>query len=160
MSRKASTIFMNKAHIIPTAVALLLSLLPACRQTGAVNAEMLRETICSQRIAVTPHQPEWVTEERDTHPVSDADLPKLRNLLSRGSARFVPEQYYRDEEEGNRGDTSSELFYLYGDNYQCLGGRVIDEQVYMDDLELTEETRKALYTLLQPYLQKLPKEKN
>lgn len=149
---------MKSAHLVPTIATLALTLIPACRQTGAVSAEMLRETICAQNIAVTPHQPEWVTDTKDTHPVSDADLPRLRNLLTRGSLRFIPDQYYQDETEGNRNDTTTDLFYLYGDNSQCLGGRVINEQVYMDDLELDEETRRELYTLLQPYLQKLPRE--
>ncbi len=125
-----------------------------------VNAEMLRETINSPRMAVTPHQPAWVSEKEEIHPLTAADLQKVQSILRQGDFRYVAEKYYRDEESGNRGDTSSELFYLYGDNAQCLGGRVVDKQIYMDDLDLDEPLRRELYSILTPYLQKLPKDSN
>ncbi|MBQ8516736.1 MAG: hypothetical protein IJ498_04055 [Akkermansia sp.] len=146
--------------IAPFLASLLLSLslLPSCQQTGTVNEEMILETLNCPRIAVTPHQPAWVSEQSDFHLLSAADLQKVRSLLKTADMRFVADKYYRDEEDGNRGDSSSELFYLYGDNAQCLGGRVINGQVYMDDLELEEPQRIELYTLLKPYLQKLPRD--
>lgn len=143
--------------------SLLLSaaaLLSSCQQGGMVNAEMLRETINCARMAVTPHQPFWVSEKQDIHPLSPADLQSVQAILREGDLRYVSEKYYRDEESGNRGDTSAELFYLYGDNSQCLGGRVVNGQVYMDDLDIDENRRTELYNILKPYLQKLPEENN
>lgn len=146
--------------IAPFLASLLLSLslLPSCQQTGTVNEEMIHETLNCPRIAVTPHQPAWVSEQSDFHLLSAGDLQKVRTMLMGADTRFVADKYYQDEEEGNRGDTSSTLFYLYGDNAQCLGGRVLNGQVYMDDLELDEPLRIELYKLLKPYLQKLPRE--
>ena len=137
---------------------LPLALLPACQQTGTVNVEMIHETLNCPKMAVTPHQPAWVSEPADFHPLTAGDLQKVRDILMKADTRFVADKYYQDEEEGNRSDTSSALFYLYGDNAQCLGGRVINGQVYMDDLELEEPSRIDLYNLLKPYLQKLPRE--
>lgn len=135
-------------------------MMTACQQAGMVNAEMLRETINSSRMAVTPHQPAWVSEKKDIHPLSAADLQRVQSILRGGDARYVAEKYYRDEENGNRGDSSSELFYLYGDNAQCLGGRVVGGQVYMDDLDIGEQQRTELYNILKPYLQQLPQDSN
>lgn len=148
---------MKTARFLAT-LLLPLALLPACQQTGTVNIEMIHETLNCPRIAVTPHQPAWVSEPTDFHPLTSGDLQKVRTMLMGADTRFVADKYYQDEEEGNRGDTSSSLFYLYGDNAQCLGGRVINGQVYMDDLELDEPQRMELYKLLKPYLQKLPRE--
>ena len=139
-------------------ILLTGSLFPSCQQGGMVNEEMLRETINCTRIAVTPHQPAWVSEQKDIHLLSAADLLKVKSILRNGDARYVAEKYYRDEEGGNRDDSSSELFYLYGDNAQCLGGRVVNEQVYMDDLDIEEAQRIELYNILKPYLKKLPKD--
>ena len=137
---------------------LLGIMMSSCQQAGMVNAEMLRETINSSRMAITPHQPAWVSEKKDIHPLSAADLQKVQRILREGDTRYVAEKYYRDEESGNRSDTSSELFYLYGDNAQCLGGRVINGQVYMDDLDIETQQRTELYHILKPYLQQLPQD--
>lgn len=139
-----------------TAIALLGSfMIPACQQTGTVNETVYQETINSTKMAVTPHQPIWLTEEKDIHKLSPADLARVQQLLRQGTMRFVAEKYYRDENEGNRGDSSHQLFYLYGGNGQCLGARIIGTEVYMDDLEQEQAQRQELYTLLKPYLQKL-----
>ncbi len=144
-------------HLL-TLSLLVCGLWTSCQQTGTVNTEMLRETLSCRKMAVTPHQPAWLSEQKDIHPLSAADLQKVQTILRSGSTRHVADRYYRNEEEGNRGDSSSNLFYLYGDNAQCLGGRVINGQVYMDDLKLNEPQRRELYRILTPYLQKLPKE--
>lgn len=152
MTRRMKTARFLAKFLLP------LALLPACQQTGTVNVEMIHETLNCPKMAVTPHQPAWVSEPADFHPLTAGDLQKVRALLMKADTRFVADKYYQDEEEGNRSDTSSALFYLYGDNAQCLGGRVINGQVYMDDLELEEPSRIELYNLLKPYLQKLPRE--
>lgn len=149
-----------KLHALFTPLLLGSALISSCQQAGMVNAEMLRETINSSRMAITPHQPAWVSEKKDIHPLSAEDLLKVQHILRQGHTRYVAEKYYRDEESGNRGDTSSELFYLYGDNAQCLGGRVADGQIYMDDLDIEAQQRTELYNILKPYLQKLPQDSN
>lgn len=139
--------------------AALVLFMPACiyQQSGAVNKALFEETLKAERIAVTPSQPGWLLEKPQVHHLSAADLDTVRMLLRKGKVRNIPDAYYHSVEDGNRGDTTDNTFYLYGSNMQCLGARVIGDSVLMDDLELDEATQKELFRVLRPYLIKLYK---
>lgn len=57
------------------------------------------------------------------------------------------ESHYREE------GTSERVFYLYASSGQCLGAKVVEEQVQLDDFDLTEEDGRALYRMLLPHLE-------
>lgn len=123
--------------------------------SGAVGAESVAETLASPTMAVTANNPGWLLDEKDIHPLSAAQVAKVKAILTAGEVREVPERYYRDASAGNRGDNSDALFYLYASNAQCLGGRVLEDRVMMDDFNLCEEAQKELFTLLHPQLKQL-----
>lgn len=145
--------------IFSISLLALALLMPACtyQQSGALNKELFEATMQSKRIAVTPSQPGWLLEKPQVHTLSAADLETVRGLLRKGTMRSIPDAYYYSVADGNRGDTTVNTFYLYGSNMQCLGARVINDRVMMDDLELDEATEKELYRVLRPYLAKLYK---
>ncbi len=131
--------------------------LGACTSTpGSMTREGVAEMLSAQKVAVTPRDPGWLLEQKDIHLLSDADRAKVCEMLRREPVREVDEKYYRKAELGNRGDTSKQIFYLYGDNYQCLGGRVVEgKRVLMDDLEMEDAEAQELYRVLLPYIRKL-----
>lgn len=150
---------MRTGMAILAAMAATLALAMCSHRYGSVSEEGVKEAIMSPRLAITPHEPGWLLDQRRIHLLSEAQAAKTRTILQAGTVRSVPETYYRDAEQGNRGDTTSQLFYLYAENGQCLGGRVIGDKVYMDDMDLTEQQSKELYTLFLPALKKvLPKQ--
>lgn len=131
-------------------------LLPACTTTsGAVGAESVAEMLTAPKMAVTATNPGWLLDDKDIHPLTAAQVVRVKEILRAGELREVSEKYYRDASEGNRGDSTDALFYLYASNAQCLGGRVLEERVLMDDFNLSEEAEKELFTLLRPQLNKL-----
>lgn len=132
-------------------------LLAACSYftRGSVGEESFSEMMTATKMAVTAQRPGWLLEEGDIHPLSAAQVARVKEILHAGELRYVPERYYRDAAEGNRGDSTDALFYLYAGNAQCLGGRVIGEHVLMDDFDLSDEAESELYTLLRPQLKKL-----
>lgn len=131
-------------------------LLPACTTTsGAVGAESVAEMLTAPKMAVTATNPGWLLDDKDIHPLTAAQVVRVKEILRAGELREVSEKYYRDASEGNRGDSTDALFYLYASNAQCLGGRVLEERVLMDDFNLSEEAEKELFTLLRPQLKKL-----
>lgn len=106
-------------------------------------------------MSITPCVPGWLLEPGQIHRLSDSEIKQLRLILRRGEVRKVHEKYYRDPSQGNRGDSTTCIFYLYASNAQCLGGRVVGNRVLMDDFTLKEEDSKALYALLRPHLQQV-----
>ena len=148
-------LLMNTTHLITLALAGAV-ILPACQQNyGSVDAPAVRETLASPRLSVTPATPDWLQEQQDNHPLTAQQMTRLRTLLQDAPVRKVPERYYRSAGEGNRGDSTENVFYIYGSNEQCLGGRVLPGRVMMDDLELEEPAQQELYKLLRPQLKKL-----
>lgn len=138
-----------------------LAALSSCTSTrGSVGEETFAEMMTSPEMAITACQPGWLLEAKDIHPLSPAQVARVKEILKAGELRHVSERYYRSAEQGNRGDDSSSLFYLYAANAQCLGGRVIGEHVLMDDFELEEEAQHELYTLLRSQLSQLPSSAN
>lgn len=123
--------------------------------SGSVSAESVAEMLNSPSMAVTATNPGWLLEDKDIHPLSSAQVAKVREILRAGEVREVSERYYRSASEGNRGDSTDALFYLYASNAQCLGGRVLEDRVMMDDFNLGEEAQKELFSLLHPQLKKL-----
>lgn len=115
----------------------------------------MAEMLNSPSMAVTATNPGWLLEDKDIHPLSSAQVAKVREILRAGEVREVSERYYRSASEGNRGDSTDALFYLYASNAQCLGGRVLEDRVMMDDFDLSEEAQKALFSQLHPQLKKL-----
>lgn len=146
---------MRTGMAILAAMAASLALAMCSHRYGSVSEEGVKEAIMSPQLSITPHEPRWLLDQSRIHPLTEAQAQKARVILRSGVVRSVPETYYRDAEQGNRGDTSSQLFYLYAGNGQCLGGRVIGEKVYMDDLELSEQQSKELYSLFLPALKKV-----
>lgn len=146
-----------KASLFLSLLALAaFVLLPACTTTsGAVGAESVAEMLTAPKMAVTATNPGWLLDDKDIHPLTAAQVVRVKEILRAGELREVSEKYYRDASEGNRGDSTDALFYLYASNAQCLGGRVLEERVLMDDFNLSEEAEKELFTLLRPQLKKL-----
>lgn len=147
---------MMKASFFLSLAALSVLLLPSCKTTsGAVGAESVAETLSAPKMAVTATNPGWLLEEKDIHPLTAAQVARVKEILRAGELREVSEKYYRDASAGNRGDSTDALFYLYASNAQCLGGRVLEDRVLMDDFNLSEEAEKELFSLLRPQLKKL-----
>lgn len=131
-------------------------MLPSCKTTsGSVGAESVAETLSAPKMAVTATTPGWLLEEKDIHPLTAAQVARVKEILRAGELREVSEKYYREASAGNRGDSTEALFYLYASNAQCLGGRVLEDRVLMDDFNLSEESEKELFSLLRPQLRKL-----
>lgn len=149
---------MKRFFGVPAALfsALLTLSLSGCSSTsGSVGAESFAEMMTAPSMAVTDTNPGWLLEKSDIHPLSAAQVARVKEILQAGELREVSERYYRSASEGNRGDSTNALFYLYASNAQCLGGRVIEDRVMMDDLNLSEEAERELFTLLHPQLKKL-----
>lgn len=132
-------------------------LLVTCAQPyGSVGDVAVQEALQAESMAVTPCIPGWLLEPEQIHKLSPTELEQVRQILNRSQVRRVHERYYRDEFDGNRGDTTGYIFYLYASNAQCLGGRVADAgEILMDDFQMSDEDARALYSLLRPHLQKL-----
>lgn len=145
---------MKYAFLLTAAAAALLS---ACSSAnyGSVDAASVTETLRAPRMAVTPDKPEWLLDAKDVHPLSPVELKQVKELLGAAEVRRVAERYYRSADQGNRGDTTDKVFYLYASNEHCLGGRVFPGRVMMDDFNMTEEAQQELYGILQPQLEKL-----
>lgn len=145
----------------PTVFAILISLasgalLVTCTQRyGSVAQESVAETLTSDVIAVTPCIPGFLLEPEQIHRLSPGETRHLRTILRHGEMRVVHESHYRDNNPGLREDMVKGVFYLYGSNYQCLGGRVEGDKVLMDDIELSEDDSRDLYRLLLPHLRKV-----
>lgn len=136
--------------------AAAVVLLPACTTTsGAVGVESVAEMLTAPKMAVTATSPGWLLDDKDIHPLTAGQVARVKEILRAGELREVSEKYYRDASEGNRGDSTDALFYLYASNAQCLGGRVLEDRVLMDDFNLSEEAEKELFSLLHPQLKKL-----
>lgn len=122
---------------------------------GSVSKQSVLEALAEPRLALTPHQPRWLLDKGQVLQLSASEVQMVRKLLSSGEVRLVPEVYYRDETQGNRGDDSTRLFYLYAGNGQCLGGRVQGQRVLMDDFDLPDSAQAELYALFCSKLAKL-----
>lgn len=147
---------MKASLFLSLAAVAALGLLPSCSSTsGAVGAESFSEMMNAPSMALTATSPGWLLEEKDIHRLSAAQVARVKEILRVGELREVSEKYYRDASQGNRGDSTDALFYLYASNAQCLGGRVLQDRVLMDDFNLSEEAEKELFTLLHPQLKKL-----
>lgn len=134
----------------------IVLLLSACRQTsGSVIPENVAEMLQSPRMAVTDSLPGWMLENRSISALTSGEIAELRTLLLPEQVRDVPEKYYRDTAEGDRGDASDTTFYIYASNAQCLGGRVVKGKVLMDDFSLSDEQQLRLTSLLMPHLRKI-----
>ena len=141
-------------RIVLAAAAALVA--GACSQpNGALSQSAVNATLKAPKLAVTPYEPSWLQEPSQQHLVSDSQRVGLRKLLKDAKVRRIPDSMYRSAEEGNRGDNSQRLFYLYGSNAQCLGARVVEQRVLLDDLGMDERTESALYNLLYPQLKLL-----
>ncbi len=143
-----------KKFLFLTACAALLAACSA-QNYGSVSSEAIQEVLKAPKMAVTPDTPGWLLKEKDIHPLSDVELTQVRELLAAAEVRQVAERYYRSADQGNRGDTTDKVFYLYASNAQCLGGRVFPGRVMMDDFNMSEEAQQELYGILQPKLEKL-----
>lgn len=147
---------MRKSAVFTILVTLMSAgLLVTCAQRyGSVAQESVVETLSSDAIAVTPRIPGFLLEPGQIHRLSSSEMRLLRTLLRGGKMRVVHERYYHDDVPGRRED-SGKVFYLYGSNEQCLGGRVVGDMVEMDDIELSEPDSRDLYRLLYRHLVKV-----
>ena len=157
LGRMGAKGYKMKTAILNTAIVLAAGwVLGACAQgNGALSQGAVRATLAAQTLMVTPATPEWVQQGSEQHKLGDAERTQLRSLLKGAQVRHVPDSMYRSAEEGNRSDSSDRVFYIYGSNGQCLGARVVDQRVMLDDLDLDEATQQRLYTLLRPHLSRL-----
>lgn len=149
---------MTWTHKISVAVPVLLGvgLLVTCAQRyGSVAQESVAETLTSDAIAVTPCIPGFLLEPEQIHRLTAGEMRHLRTILRHGEMKVVHESHYRDAAPGQREDMMKGVFYLYGSNAQCLGGRVEGDRVIMDDIELSEADSKDLYRLLYRHLVKV-----
>lgn len=139
--------------VLPALLALTACSAP---RYGSVSEEGVREALASPQFAVTPREPGWLLKPEQIHALSEAQVQRVRAILQAATVRRVPEDFYRSEAQGNRGDDSTRLFYLYASSAQCLGGRIIGKKALMDDFELSDAACEELYTLLRPQLKKIP----
>ena len=149
---------MKRKPTIYAILAMVLSggLLVTCAQRyGSVAEESVAETLTSEAIAVTPCIPGFLLEPEQIHRLSSSEKRQLLTILKRGEMRVVHESHYHDDAPGKREDMVRGVFYLYGSNAQCLGGRVQGDMVLMDDIEVSEEDSRALYRLLYRHLVKV-----
>lgn len=147
---------MKPSLFLSLGALVLIAALPACTTTsGAVGSESFAEMMTAPRMAVTATNPGWLLDDNDIHPLTPKQVARVKEILCEGELREVSEKYYRDASEGNRGDSTDALFYLYASNAQCLGGRVLENRVLMDDFNLSAEAEKELFSLLRPQLAKL-----
>lgn len=142
-------------HIVSMAMACVLVASCSTNRYGSVSEQTVQEALAAPKLALTPHQPGWLLQETQVYPLSAEQMARVRAILQVDKVRRVDERYYREEEKGNRHDSSPLMFYLYASNAQCLGGRVVDRKVLMDDFELSEQESEQLYTLLSPILAKI-----
>lgn len=136
-------------------LSLLVLAMCSTPRYGSVSEEGVKEALESPQFAITPREPGWLLKPEQIHTLSDEQVQQVRAILQAGSVRQVPEDFYHTDSQGNRGDDSSQIFYLYTSSAQCLGGRLIGNKVLMDDFELTETASEELYNLLSPQLKKL-----
>lgn len=146
---------MSPQKVILTILSLAATLAACTQRYGSVGHDSVYEALNARAMAVTPCVPGWLLAPSQIHRLKDTETRQLRLILNRGEVRKVHEKYYRDPSQGNRGDNTTSIFYLYASNGQCLGGRVIGNKVYMDDFNLQEEDCAALYSLLRPHLQQV-----
>ena len=146
-----------KSAILHTAIVLGAAFtLGACSQgNGALSQSAVRATLAAKTLMVTPCTPEWLQDGTQQHRLSDTERALLRRMLKNAEVREIPDSMYRSAEKGNRADSTDKLFYIYGSNGQCLGARVIDKRVMLDDLQLDKETQEDIYKLLRPHLKRL-----
>lgn len=131
----------------------IVLLLGACTRTyGSVSPEGVAEALSSGHLAITPHMPGWLLERRQIKRLSEAETKRVCEILRPEKVRVVSEEYYRNESQGNRGDDTEHIFYLYSANGQSLGGRIVGRKALMDDFELTDAESEELYTIFFPYL--------
>lgn len=142
-------------YMITAGFAAAAALSSCTHRYGSVSEEGVQEALDSPKLALTPHEPGWLLEGKQVYLLNDDTVARVRSILSPERVRSVPEDYYRDEETGNRDDDSELLFYLYASNAQALGGRVVGQQVLMDDFVLSDQEKSELYTLFLPFLHHL-----
>lgn len=140
--------------------SLAASLFCACSSApdhyGSLSMTEIHDALQSPQIAVTPLMPGWLLEPKDIHLVNHDDRLKLAKIVEKGRVRQIPETFYDSAEHGNRGDDSTQLFYIYASDAQCLGCRVVKgERILIDDLELSKSQTKQLYKLLMPYVKRM-----
>ena len=139
--------------ILLTASALAFA---ACSlRYGSVSEEGVKEALFARDMAITPHEPGWLLDKKKVYKLSDEQLEQVRTILRPEKTRKVSEDYYRDDEQGNRGDESPLVFYLYASNAQCLGGRIVGRTLLMDDFDLTKQDSEQLYKIFRPLLIKI-----
>ncbi|MBE6419830.1 MAG: hypothetical protein E7031_06815 [Akkermansiaceae bacterium] len=131
-------------------VFLTTVLVTTCvRPYGSVGKGSVEEVMRADAIAVTPCLPGWLLESDQIQRLSDGEFRELNAILRRSNLREVHESHYREEV------AAGHVFYLYASTGQCLGAKVGEEQVLLDDFDLTEEDSRALYRMLRPHLEKV-----
>lgn len=144
-----------KQLLFPALAAALL--MPACSyfSNGTMTQAAVQEFLSAERMALTAAAPGWLLESDDIHPLTPLQITRLKTILSQASRRRLSERYYRLPADSGTPAPAGKSFYLYADNAQCLSGRLDGAQVYLDDFDLDESTRRELATLLKSQLAKL-----
>ena len=137
--------------------AVACALVMCARPYGSVSREAVAEALLSERVAITPRMPGWLLKKEQIYRLNAAQLARVREILTPDKVRVVGEEYYRDETSGNRNDDSSRIFYLYAENGQSLGGRVVGDKALMDDFDLSDAECRELYTMFRGILDKVTK---
>lgn len=137
---------------ILSAVGLSALLVTCSMPYGSVSEHAVKEALASPQLAITPRIPGWLLAKKDIYRLDEAQMNWIRGVLTPDKVREVSEEYYRSETQGNRKDDSPYIFYLYAQNGQSLGGRLIGNKVLMDDFNLSEQETTDLYALLKPQL--------
>jgi hypothetical protein len=136
--------------VLPIAVFLGMMSVTMCVQAyGSVGKTSVEEVMKADAIAVTPCLPGWLLESEQIQPLTAAEFRELNAILRRSELKQVHESHYREE------GSSERVFYLYASSGQCLGAKVVEEQVLLDDFGLTEEDSRALYRMLLPHLEQV-----
>ena len=140
------------------ACATACALVMCARPYGSVSREAVVEALRSERVAITPRMPGWLLKKEQIYRLNAVQLARVREILTPDKVRAVGEEYYRDETSGNRNDNSSRIFYLYAENGQSLGGRIVGDKALMDDFDLSDAECRELYAMFRSVLDKVANE--
>lgn len=141
--------------MLACATAVGIMLVMCSTPYGSVSEHGVREALASPQLAITPRIPGWLLSKREVYKLTAEQAARVREILNVDKVREVGEEFYRSETQGNRKDDSPYIFYLYAQNGQSLGGRILGERVLMDDFTLSDQECAELYTLLKPQLARI-----
>lgn len=140
---------MKKTALLVCTAAVLSACVP---QNASVSQDAVEEMLASPHLMVTPFVPAWLHDEPGK-PLLAKTRERVCAILQEGERRHVPEVAYQTDDEHH--PLVKNRFYLYASNGQCLAGTVMTDRVVMHDVVLPVAQERELYSILEPYLEKV-----